>query len=468
MVHASSFATIVDETPGDYKEALRAYLEPTYSTLSSAAWIGYSFRLDSGKPNLISPGRKLFNYSDEDVEVIYLPSSVSKSFVGNTMSETAAKISFDASLDGSYGAFSAAVSSCGQRSTSTSHKQHKAVRQTRSIVYSVKALPAYVADKVRSDVREFLLTESAETIVNMYGEFYTMTIDLGGVISTIFEQTATQFDKSSDFEATVKAEYKALTASVAASGSVGTASSKSGSSESIDVTVKVEGGRTDMWLSAGSFDDMQNMWAGSFNDENMSPVDVRLKPIWEMIKDIDTGKGQEVENYLKKKWEADKTNLELLDGLAQRTITCEKGCFRCGYNWYSENAGTTNFKNGQCGCCQGTPAQVKDCGVICKQSCAVTNTCTPCKYGCNTCAGQFDRMPSPGNYWDWLRPRYAVWADGNCQCHPGTQAEQFHCQEPGVCTDRWTHYTSKDYHYDVAHKRCCSTSSLGMNSTVLV
>eukprot|EP01045_Picozoa_sp_COSAG04_P020998 COSAG04_NODE_2213_length_4521_cov_2.365672_2_plen_347_part_00 len=67
-----------------------------------------------------------------------------------------------------------------------------------------------------------------------------------------------------------------------------------------------QGGDTSVWLQPGAnLDNIQREWAASFEDSNLYPWGVELRPIWELVGKVDQAKGDALQAYLTDKWESE-------------------------------------------------------------------------------------------------------------------------------------------------------------------
>jgi len=66
--------------------------------------------------------------------------------------------------------------------------------------------------------------------------------------------------------------------------------------------MRVLGGTTTKWLGlqADNLNDIQREWVETITEENMYPVGVRLRPLWELLDhpDMDPEKAEELKNYM--------------------------------------------------------------------------------------------------------------------------------------------------------------------------
>merc|ERR1712129_73433 len=194
-------------------------------------------------------------------------------------------------------------------------RQMVAIFQSRAEIYKMISSTLTPQDKLRENVRKFIVESSSDSIIEHLGEFYVSEMDMGGIIRTVFRQTQTSSDEHSKFRAAVTAQAKALTASVSVKGGVSTEKSLTNSAETVQVTVSTLGADPTKWLSSGDFKEIQAEWAKSFKKDGSNAIPIRFKllPIWNMVKKVDLAKGKAVESTLKKKWKSEEDDLKKLD-----------------------------------------------------------------------------------------------------------------------------------------------------------
>merc|ERR1712107_158621 len=73
------------------------------------------------------------------------------------------------------------------------------------------------------------------------------------------------------------------------------------------------GGNPNVWFTladdSSNLASVKQLWGQSITDGTQYPVHMHLKPIWELLRDIDDQKSQVVLQYLRQKWENDKNNV---------------------------------------------------------------------------------------------------------------------------------------------------------------
>ena len=158
-----------------------------------------------------------------------------------------------------------------------------------------------VVENVSPDVQQFFATSSPHDIMNDVGEFYATFMLLGGTfnLTTIFE--AREEDTEDSISAQFKAEYSGFV-SAACSGSASAEEQKGQSTQNTTSSYSCTAGNTGAWLgfNGSNADEIQNEWAATINDSNLSPTQMTLRPIWEVI--ADKTKRAEVQSYLLDKW----------------------------------------------------------------------------------------------------------------------------------------------------------------------
>lgn len=283
----------------------------------------YSWRLDSAEPLLVKLGKPIFDKKEVDVAKVPLASLSSWEVYSSSYESFGQQFASQLVASGSkktVGMGFSVEASVGMDSMRTSEYQqfHANVMQIASI-YKLTSLtvPGKLHQHLRPDVRDALLTMEVEDIAHSFGEFYVTEVDVGG----IFKQSVavTQFQEDSELE--LKLAIKASIDSLAydASAQINTsfrAETSVGGHETMASTY-VTGGKTEVWLKLheGNLQQVREEWAGSIDDTNLVPSNVRVLPIWTLLQheEMDPEKGNKLQAYLEGKWQSERAKLPSYD-----------------------------------------------------------------------------------------------------------------------------------------------------------
>ena len=204
---------------------------------------------------------------------------------------TAAKnFASSVSVEGSFGAFSAAAS---MEVSKTSSKSIKTVRMdalTKAVVYEVsskdefRTFPErYLSDNFKEAVRSL----TVEQIEKRIGVFYATKMDLGGELRKSYIMQATEEDNEQSITTELRASYGTSMMGISATASLGVSSRESTREAHMNVEWSAKGGDTTVWLGK-SFDpedetgvsEAQEEWANTITDHNLYPFDYQLGLMW--------------------------------------------------------------------------------------------------------------------------------------------------------------------------------------------
>jgi hypothetical protein len=228
----------------------------------------------------------------------------------DSVSETAEDVRSKVGLEGSYGAFSAAAESSTEDMSSTNVKKFRLDRMVEARKYVVSLDSPYPHRMLRPEIKEYLLSESPDKIVNFIGQFYATRLTLGGVLHVTNVVEMTSSDTKSSMQAKVEATY-GLGNSISASAEGKVAKSSFEKNSNAYSKWQVLGGNPNIWLSLtkddGNFQDIQQRWADSVSDGSLYPIDMKLAPIWNLLdhSEMNVNKARQLETYLKNKWSND-------------------------------------------------------------------------------------------------------------------------------------------------------------------
>jgi len=272
--------------------------------------IARSFTIDGDKPHLVKTGKKIFDFSENEVTVTPRSGHYTTTRTFKSSEDGSDQSSLDFGLSGGYGGFTAAISA----STKKMHKSDKTfVRIDHDIetyVKSVQMDAIFPYKFLLPDVKELLLTGSPEEIYNNIGPFYATQFVLGTTYELRVVGETSSKQESSEFEMEIKADYKDLV-SFSAGGGKDRRSEKLCTSYS--TSYSTSGGDSVIWNSRlKTGDQMLEEWRASITDENLSPLKHKLQYIWTLLDhdDMDRDKAKKVKAYILGKWASDSNHIK--------------------------------------------------------------------------------------------------------------------------------------------------------------
>jgi hypothetical protein len=227
-----------------------------------------------------------------------------------SVSETAKNIQSKVGLEGSYGVFSAAAEVSTEFMSSSKVKKFRLDRMVEARKYIVSLDSPYPHRMLKPEIKEYLLSESPERIVDFIGQFFATRLTLGGVLQVTNLVEMTSSDTKNSMQTKVEAKYSLIDSiSASAEGSVTTSSFEE--NKNAYSKWQVLGGDPNIWLGLtkddGNFQEIQKQWADSVSDKTLYPIDMKLAPIWTLLdhSEMNVNKARQLETYLKNKWSND-------------------------------------------------------------------------------------------------------------------------------------------------------------------
>jgi hypothetical protein len=268
------------------------------ANVAAETWMSYGWAPNAQSASFLQTTQKLFNYEPGEVVANSWPQTKYSYNAQSSLTESSKQLSTDMGVSGSYFAFSASVASSVETSSNTRYKQMFAVFTCTSSMNRITSKVIDKSSRLMPEVRQYFLEKSPSEIVKKLGQFYPQSMNSGGVIRTTFQQTASSTEDVQDFMMKVKGEGKMFTAKVAASGKVSSESSITNTKYDTYMKVEIEGGDQSAWLANQGFSKTEAAWANTFTPENQFPIQVVLRPIWELITPVSQSKGEQVKQYL--------------------------------------------------------------------------------------------------------------------------------------------------------------------------
>ena len=229
-----------------------------YGIQNEEVWeaILYGYVIDPDAPAFLGRGDRIFDIStDEQVDELIAISSNSQmhmQFEYSDSEHTAAKnFAASVSIEGSYGAFSAAASMEVSKSSSSSIKTVRMDALTKAIVYEVSSIGGFRTFPERyvtNNFKEAVKALSVEQIEKRIGVFYATKMNLGGELRKSYIMQATEEDSEQSITTELQASYGNSMMGISATASLGVSSRDSTSSAQMNVEWSAKGGDTTVWL----------------------------------------------------------------------------------------------------------------------------------------------------------------------------------------------------------------------------
>jgi len=157
-------------------------------------------------------------------------------------------------------------------------------------------------EHLTDSARRFLLEAKPDKIVAMLGEFYPLSVTMGGVYQlTIMTEKRSHYSSKS-FAASISGSYNRFATNASASLSAAASTTSVQGGRNYHLKMRVLGGATTTWLGlqADNLNEIQSEWVKTITEDNMYPVGVRLRPLWELLDhaDMDPRKAKELKDYM--------------------------------------------------------------------------------------------------------------------------------------------------------------------------
>jgi len=279
-----------------------ALCQPASAAIPVEGWLSYGFYPDSSKANLVKQRMKLFDYPAGTVEKLQNAQSDSYWIVSDSTDDTAKQFGQHAGVEASYMGFSTSVEESTNHITTETYKQYRADKISWSRQFTATVGTPDPSKYLTPDAKAFISNEPVESIALQFGAFYAYSMELGGVLSSIFMQSRHESDVKDTFETEIKVGYKNLVGSASASAGIATSENSSHSDQKIRIVFHSEGGDSSHWLSNEDFDVKAQKWEESINEDNLAPLGYDLRPLWDVVGRVDPAKGDALREYLNKTW----------------------------------------------------------------------------------------------------------------------------------------------------------------------
>ena len=293
---------------------------PVVPPVAQGPWgvLAYGFTVAPNEPYFIKTKTQLFSIGSNDVSVITQTTADGKIVFSDSEHMAAARLTKQAGISAKFGPFSAAASMAIGQNTGSSIKTARVDAYCRCKKQRVASKNDFLfrpSTKLHPACRRFILSvdkDKVHKIAEHLGIFFAKSANLGGVVQKTYTMQITEHDTESSISGELKAKYGGWLLGGSLSGGISKRSERGSRGAKMETSFHVEGGNTALWLGLdtiptdpGAFHDLQQKWAESVTDKNLYPFDVELRPIWELVSEVDKEKGGLLQKYLLQKWQVE-------------------------------------------------------------------------------------------------------------------------------------------------------------------
>jgi len=261
----------------------------------------------------------IINLSKANQETLIIQTIVSKSIfelvTANSISELYNKMSVGASVQGSYGLFSAKAST--EFSVENENKKTNYFSKGRSIQQTKdewlrNSEPAFLKDFFTDGFINDITSKTAEQLINKYGTHLIKRVYWGGTAEFNYSYYGTKLKTESEIKVAVEASYSG----VKGGGSVANTDKVIELNNNSKFYAKTVGGKNTSIMSVDDFTVKYHDWVDSVTSQPdicaIGNFRDCLLPLWELVKQVDPAKAQTVEDEYYNQLEKSESILESL------------------------------------------------------------------------------------------------------------------------------------------------------------
>lgn len=278
--------------------------EPAAGLAGPLAALSVSWHVDADAPFLVSPFQQLFDHEDEDINTIPVPVAVAETRHATSFESFAKAVSVSLGIEGGskFWGFEAAAAMSANAVWSSSKRTFRQDTFVKAKKVRISRRSAHPHEHLTASARACLLEETPSTIVSRFGQFYPLSVTLGGVYQLTVMTETERNDDTKSIAASISASFNRFAVWGKASLTGGAASTHTNYGRKYHLKMRVLGGESTQWLGlqTNNMDVIQRQWVESITEENMYPVGVRLRPLWELLDhdDMDREKAQALKRYM--------------------------------------------------------------------------------------------------------------------------------------------------------------------------
>ena len=274
--------------------------------------VAYGFDVHRDKPYFIRKAAKLFEISTDDVDVISENHADGHTFYSTSEKTIAERTAIEMGVGLYFGAFSAVASMSVSDSAEMSIKTVRLdsfVRFNQQRAMASGTFLTHPHTKLDRSIKAYIEgvgTSRIQDIESRLGSFYARSANLGGVVQKAYTKQMTESDTEASVKTALRGGNHGL---IGGEGSFTRGSSTDEKGVQLSWSFHAEGGDTKLWLNVNddgtNFNDVKKKWVASFaaDGHNLYPWGMELRPIWEVVEQVDFAKGLALKEYLTQKWE---------------------------------------------------------------------------------------------------------------------------------------------------------------------
>ena len=303
------------------EESLTEPSVPEFAEESSACAICYAYQVDPYSPTYLSRGDKIFEIDNKNDISISCHETIELKLQYSDSDFTAAHwVANKMKIGAHFKAFSGAASMAVEQIEAS---KYHTVRVDAIAVCTQECITAkgnfrtHPENHLTEDFKLAIKDLSVQEIESKIGVFYAVKVELGGMFQRSYVMEATEDDNESTITAELKSAFGKDCLGVSAEADAAFESNRRTVNRHAKVRQewKAEGGNIDLWLQVGtsvsngsgssSAAEIAQEWAKTIDPSNVYPLNFELRPVWELIGDVDKEKGEQFKRYLEDKWEKD-------------------------------------------------------------------------------------------------------------------------------------------------------------------
>ena len=285
--------------------------------------ICYAYQVDSYSPTYLSRGDMIFDINEQKDIAITTHETINMKLQYSDSKYTAAQWAADSMKVGAhFKAFSGAASMAVEPKEESKYHTVRvdAIGMcTKNCITTRGNCRTHPEEYLTEDFKLAVKDLSVEEMESRIGVFYAIKLQLGGMVKRSYVMEVTEEDDESKITAELQAAFgkECLGASLDAAASFESGRRSSNKHAKVRREWAAQGGDIDLWFQVGttgpddsdisSAMEIAQEWAKTIDNSNVYPFDFELRPLWELIEEIDKDKAREFKLYLESKWEKEGT-----------------------------------------------------------------------------------------------------------------------------------------------------------------
>lgn len=308
--------------------------------------LAMSYTIDGKRESFLRPTMEIFDYSYNDVIKAPINDFVHTTVEGDSVKDWANRLSANLQVNGSYYAFSAAVSTSFTNEGATKVRTYRRDHSFQFQTYQVSSQALLPHKKLREDVKDFLMTQDPEQIHKTLGDYYATEVTFGGSLTTVMMSSLTEHEDTTKVAADAEANYNVALIKASAKAQLADEFTIQTAEHTFQSKTTGRGGDPTVWLgyTGKNKDDISKAWAKTFNTSSQADVGFAIHPIWDLLNytDMNKTKAEELKKYMVMTWAKNKPE-ELPWANESWSLIGLGGCEsqnKCGEGW---NCGVMNI-----------------------------------------------------------------------------------------------------------------------------